>query len=118
MKAYAGQMNRDFREGSRAFNKSFSQLQAYLETLEHLAIASDWIRETMRDIRRLSRVKSGLDVYSPAAQEILTQNWNIIRSTVENHEFNLQARIKTKTEEVKSLRDGVCPPSLLGSIHH
>ena len=102
------------------FDSSYARSRVYFKTLEILRIFGDAIRETGRgvqemDPRRLlqgSFLRAGWDVRfflkeDPATDEALWENWRILSEFQKMAEERLLRQIAAKTEEIKSLRDGV-----------
>jgi hypothetical protein len=106
-------------------NNSFSRSELYFTTLQLLRISSEWIRGGMEDLESVAeasvwdynlpygnRVKRSPD--DPTTLNIcrvLQQNWKNVISHQKGLGKPLLHRIEKKTEEVKSLRDGVCSSS-------
>ncbi len=101
------------------FGSSFDRSRVYFKTLEMLRIFGDTIRETGRDLQELdpnrllhgSFRRAGWDVRDfleePLADKALWENWRTLSEFQVAAEQRLLRRIAEKTEEIKSLRDGV-----------
>ncbi|KAK4034311.1 hypothetical protein C8A01DRAFT_18865 [Parachaetomium inaequale] len=108
------------------FDSSYARSRIYFKTLGILRIFGDAIRETGRDVqemdpRRLlqgslpqggSFLRAGWDVRfflkeDPAMDKALWENWRILSEFQRKAEERLLLQIAAKTEEIKSLRDGL-----------
>ena len=102
------------------FDTSYARSRVYFKTLEMLRIFGDIIRETGRDLQEMdperllqgSFLRAGWDVRyflrdDPATDKALWKNWRILSEFQKGAEERLIRRINEKTEEIKSLRDGV-----------
>ena len=102
------------------FDTSYARSRVYFKTLEILRIFGDIIRETGRDLQEMdperllqgSFLRAGWDVRyflreEPATDKALWKNWRILSEFQKGAEERLIRRINEKTEEIKSLRDGV-----------
>jgi hypothetical protein len=103
-------------------NSSFSRSELYFTTLQLLRISSEWIRGGMEDLESLAEAsachyislsdghhvkKSYTDHTIHHVTNVLLQNWKNVISHQKLLCKPLLDRIERKTEEVKSLRDGV-----------
>ncbi|KXX77813.1 hypothetical protein MMYC01_205953 [Madurella mycetomatis] len=102
------------------FDTSFVRSRLYFKTLEMLRIFADNIRETGRDLQEMDPERllqgsfrhAGYDVRyflkdDPAQDKALWENWEILSNFQQKAEDGLLRRIAEKTEEIKSLRDGL-----------
>ncbi len=102
------------------FDLSFDRSRVYFKTLEMLRIFGDTIRETGRDLQEMdpkillqrSSQRAGWDVRAflrddPVQDMALWENWRTLSEFQTAAEKRLLRRITEKTEEIKSLRDGV-----------
>jgi hypothetical protein len=102
------------------FDSTFDRSRAYFKTLEMLRIFGDTIRETGRDLQEMdperllqgSFRRAGWNVRyflreDPTKDTALWENWRVLAEFQDNAEKRLLRRIAEKTEEIKSLRDGV-----------
>jgi hypothetical protein len=102
------------------FDSTFDRSRAYFKTLEMLRIFGDTVRETGRDLQEMdperllqgSFRRAGWDVRyflreDPTKDTALWENWRVLAEFQEKAEKRLLRRITEKTEEIKSLRDGV-----------
>lgn len=86
------------------FDNSFRRSRVYFRLLQILRIFSDSVRETgvrLNDMRPEMTLASGYD------DKAIQNNWKIIVTYQANMEKRILQRIMEKTEEIKSLRDGV-----------
>ncbi|KAK4151153.1 hypothetical protein C8A00DRAFT_17399 [Chaetomidium leptoderma] len=110
----------DEASNSLMFDSSFARSRAYFKTLEILRIFGDIIRETGRDLQEMdperllqgSFRRAGWDVRyflrdDPVTDKALWENWRILSEFQVGAEGRLLRRITEKTEEIKSLRDGL-----------
>jgi hypothetical protein len=115
-------------------NELFATSELYFTILQLLRIASDWIREGMEDLenlagqsqvfidfhftlaRRGGEVPATVDV-SEVVSEVIERNWENVVSHQKSLAKPLLERIEKKSEEVKSLRDGVCLNSKETTYH-
>jgi len=104
-------LDKDRRE-SLMFDNSFQRSRVYFEVLQMLRLFSNYIEATGSDLQA-----SGLDeVFKPVSQptpvkeseQILHNNWELLKSHQNEAQERLLKRISMKMEEVKSLRDAVC----------
>jgi len=95
------------------FDDSFARSALYFSILQLLRIFMEWIHATRHDIEEFV---AGLDTRAtiefeseeePVTSKYLSDNGEIILSHYGEVEKRLLQRINDKTEEVKSLRDGV-----------
>ena len=100
------------------FDESFGRSKLYFATLQILRMFSDLIRETGRDLRAVNRNSPQLfgDKFYlylknkwGGTEDIdgLVTNWKLILEFQNAAENKLMDRIKSKTAEIESLRDGV-----------
>ncbi|KAK3296687.1 uncharacterized protein B0H64DRAFT_390089 [Chaetomium fimeti] len=102
------------------FDTSYARSRVYFKTLEMLRIFGDTIRETGRDLQEMdperllqgSFLRAGWDARyflrdDPATDKALWKNWRILSEFQKGAEERLMRRITEKTEEIKSLRDGL-----------
>ena len=105
-------------------NNSFSRSELYFTTLQILRISSEWIRGGIEDLESLAGASvwryRGLEAWGYGVKRsrpesttanvsrVLEQNWENVISHQKSLGKPLLDRIEKKTEEVKSLRDGVC----------
>lgn len=102
------------------FDSSFARSRVYFKTLEMLRIFGDIIRETGRDLQEMDPERllqgafrrAGWDVRyflkeDPIKDKALWENWRILSGFQTAAEDRLLRRITEKSEEIKSLRDGV-----------
>lgn len=86
------------------FDYSFQRSRVYFRLLQILRIFFDSVRETgvrLHNMRPENTLKSGYD------DKAIQKNWNTIVTYQAEIEKRLLQRIMEKTEEIKSLRDGV-----------
>lgn len=94
------------------FDTSFRLSKLYFTVLQLLRIMAEWIEGSLDDQKRLreqwwngwNRQPLALTVDEKA---IIDKNWDTIISSMEPRTQYFLDRINRKTEEVKSLRDGV-----------
>lgn len=100
-------------------NDPFQRSKLYFTIIQLLRIASDWIRESMEDLKSLSEHTNHLaklqsfrdsrsSLVTASSGKILEQNWKKVIAYQRSIGKPLLDRIERKTEGVKSLRDGVC----------
>lgn len=102
------------------FDSTFDRSRAYFKTLEMLRIFGSTIRETGRDLQEMdperllqgSFRRAGWDARyflreDPNKDTVLWENWRVLSEFQKKSEERLLRRIIEKTEEIKSLRDGV-----------
>lgn len=92
------------------FDKSFQHAESHFQIMQLLRIATLWIQTTQKDLKSLrDGLMAGLSNSLDYAQdEQLNRNWDKTFAALEAQSDKLFRRIDKKTEEVKSLRDGVC----------
>jgi hypothetical protein len=100
----------------------FPTSELYFTILQLLRLASDWIRGSLEDLETLAESwdfyryftklpakRNGLqDPVTVNVTKVLKKNWKNVISHQKSLAKPLLDRIEKKTEEVKSLRDGVC----------
>jgi len=106
------------------FDTSFARSRIYFKSLQLLRIFSQTIRSTRTGIRSLDPVRFKKGKWdgrfstsanrpfispesNPDEDEILLANWKILWGFYVEAESRLLAQIAEKTDEIKSLRDGV-----------
>lgn len=98
-------------------DEQLSQSETYFSILQLLRVFSQTITQGERDLQSLANTCCGslkIDVQdSPEGAEekeaikIIMENWKMIMSSHGTHARQLRETINQKTEEFKSLRDGV-----------
>jgi hypothetical protein len=114
------------------FDSSFERSRIYFKTLQVLRIFSQTVKSTRRTVYTLApeRIPKVFSVRTGTRRpfihpdtnatddKILMANWKILWSYYLESEKQLLQRIAEKTEEIKSLRDGVShaitPPTCFG----
>ena len=97
------------------FDLDFKRSKVYFTLLQVLRIFGEYISTVSEDIKSLSShfldPDNGLTFYDPTSDEvgIIESNWKMVIQLQKNAEERLLTRLLSKTEEIKSLRDGVCP---------
>ena len=103
------------------FDSSFERSRVYFNSLQLLRIFGQTIRSTRQGIRQLAPESfpnriDGIPSYgrpfilprsNPGEDKILLANWKILWGFYVEAESELLGRLAEKTEEIKSLRDGV-----------
>jgi hypothetical protein len=98
------------------FDESFEISKDYFTVLQLLRIFAECIQQSMDDLRAMqseffSQYPTGNLSHcrhlSLAARRVLAQNWETVVDSQGEIGKRLLVRIDRKTEEVKSLRDGV-----------
>ncbi|KAK0654835.1 hypothetical protein B0T16DRAFT_317196 [Cercophora newfieldiana] len=97
------------------FDSSFQRSGVYFKTLQILRIFAQVIQRTRRDVELLNpEVSLSAPVLpltspdsDPTEDNMLQANWDILWGFYLEKEDHLLKRITNKTEEVKSLRDGL-----------
>jgi hypothetical protein len=104
------------------FDSSYARSRVYFKTLEILRIFADMIRETGRNLQEMdpapllqssvsaARPPSNVRLFfreDPAKDQALKENWRLLSEFQREAEGRLLQKIAEKTEEIKSLRDGV-----------
>jgi len=100
---------------SLMFDTSFQRSRIYFKTLQLLRIFTQMIERTRRDVEELNPRASVSGPILPLTKPrdrptedaALLANWDILWGFYTQKEEYLLKRILNKTEEVKSLRDGV-----------
>lgn len=88
------------------FDKSFTRSKDYFLVLQLLRIIDDWVDETVLSFDDLQG--------SPAMRHAIfhmdsaKENFDAATKSMKFRADKLQNRVRKKTEEIKSLRDGVC----------
>lgn len=95
------------------FDEDFNRSARYFELLQVIRIFGERIRAVSEDIEGLSGLfldkESGLPMSDPSPDEWkdIESNWKIVLQLQKKAEERLLKRISEKTDEIKSLRDGV-----------
>ncbi|KAK3331381.1 hypothetical protein B0H66DRAFT_465134 [Apodospora peruviana] len=95
------------------FDKSFQRSKTYFTVLETLRISRDWVEDVIKNWDGLGEQWSRLQTRGPnpifheADLRAMSHNWESITLAVHEKAQSLLDRIDRKTEEVKSLRDGL-----------
>jgi hypothetical protein len=108
-------------------NDPFPRSELYFTILQRLRISADWISESLKDLESLAEASQIMceegvtkspderrgrqDPVTVSVRTVLEQNWKNIISHQKSLAKPLLERIEKKTEEVKSLRDGVSKSS-------
>ncbi|KAK7973656.1 hypothetical protein PG990_011739 [Apiospora arundinis] len=107
----------------------FESSDKYFFVIELLRISAEWIKETVNDLRHpqeeVNELLQSLIKYANAFREatpevdyindaswkacidVIRHNWEVIFRDLKRYEDDLLGRIERKTQEVKSLRDGL-----------
>ncbi|KAK8877705.1 hypothetical protein PGQ11_002651 [Apiospora arundinis] len=93
-------------------NNKFESSDKYFFVIELLRISAEWIKETVNDLlfsgKRLpSSIISMMSRGKLVPMLSVTTDWEVILRDLKRHEDDLLGRIERKTQEVKSLRDGI-----------
>ncbi|KAK8102940.1 hypothetical protein PG984_016086 [Apiospora sp. TS-2023a] len=109
---------------TRTDNK-FESSDKYFFAIELLRISAEWVKEKGSDLKNaqesinrvlLTHIKTAKDMYKgehpnaaswDACANVISHNWGIVFLAYQKYEKDLQDRIERKTQEVKSLRDGL-----------
>jgi hypothetical protein len=94
------------------FDSSFQRSRIYFKTLQILRISGQMIQRTRKEFQQLNpRSSSEVSCFGvvgdPNKDAALVANWDVLWGFYLQEETALLKRIADKTEEVKSLRDGV-----------
>ncbi|KAM7213927.1 hypothetical protein V8F06_010685 [Rhypophila decipiens] len=93
------------------FDNSFEASRVYFKALQVLRIFSETIRQSRSELRSLSDLSDfQRKPWVPPSEGVdddIRTNWNIILDFHAQEELKLLQRIAEKTEEIKSLRDGL-----------
>ncbi|KAI1735430.1 hypothetical protein F4680DRAFT_304494 [Xylaria scruposa] len=94
------------------FDNGFGRSRLYVTVLHVLRIFGEYIRTVSDDLRSLDDIFLEDDRFPmpdmrPEELRIMRSNWKSIKEFQNRAEENLLGRISQKTEEVKSLRDGL-----------
>ncbi|KAK8070798.1 hypothetical protein PG997_011001 [Apiospora hydei] len=106
-------------------DSKFQSSDRYFFVTELLRISTEWIKETGHDLElpqsRINAImtrlmEDGTDYYGgeppnaaswKACSDVMSHNWTIVFREYNKYEKDLLDRIERKTQEVKTLRDGV-----------
>ncbi|KAI0545471.1 hypothetical protein F4679DRAFT_462623 [Xylaria curta] len=100
------------------FDDNFEQSRLYLTILQTLRIFAEYISTVSGDFRLLDDLflkSTDFPMYKMSQRELqaLRLNWELVRETQKKAEQDLLSRISSKTEEVKTFRDGLFNASSL-----
>ncbi|KAK6840133.1 hypothetical protein PG987_005999 [Apiospora arundinis] len=110
-------------------NNRFESSDKYFFVIELLRISAEWIKETVNDLRYTQEEVTGIlqslmcypyfpgeatpsvayvpDASWKACADVIRHNWEVVFRDLKRFEDDLLGRIERKTQEVKSLRDGL-----------
>ena len=101
----------DERWNSVLFNDSFQRSRLYFTVLETLRVSSSWVVDMMEDWDSLreqwAREVRPSEIFDEADWRAAEIGWDAVTRTVQAKAKLLKDRMDRKSEEVKSLRDGV-----------
>jgi len=93
------------------FDDSFQRSKVYFTVLETLRVSGDWIRDSLKSWDSLreqwSRDVKPERLFSQPDLVAVQENWAVVDRNIKACADILLTRVANKTEEVKSLRDGV-----------
>ncbi|KAK4186783.1 hypothetical protein QBC35DRAFT_254523 [Podospora australis] len=97
------------------FDESFERSRLYFALLQILRTSSNRLEETLRDWstlrqvwnNKLLRITVSAPPFSPEDLKALGRNWDRATEALEAASQRIEARISRKSEEIKSLRDGL-----------
>lgn len=105
---------------------SFERTEIYFTVIEILRIASEWVQDNCREIEKLSEELKYCLMILPSYIEndaqlrrkrecykVVKNNGKILTRKAKENETEFLEAIGKKTEEAKSLRDGVSSPSIV-----
>ncbi|KAI1736129.1 hypothetical protein F4680DRAFT_433512 [Xylaria scruposa] len=100
------------------FDDNFERSRLYFNILQFLRIFGEWIGTVSDDLRPLDDLflkRTDFPMREMRQDELqaLRSNWKLVRETQETAQKNLMDRVLNKTEEIKSLRDGLFNTSSL-----
>ncbi|KAI0105682.1 hypothetical protein GGR51DRAFT_181554 [Nemania sp. FL0031] len=100
------------------FDENFERSKLYFTVLQILRISGDHIRTVSDDLQMLDDVflkntQFPMLNMRPHELQAMRSNWELVRATQKKAEKGLLDRILSKTEEIKSLRDGLFNASSL-----
>ncbi|KAG7284371.1 hypothetical protein NEMBOFW57_010744 [Staphylotrichum longicolle] len=93
------------------FDDSFTLSRAYFAALQTLRSISNMVDDVLQNLDSLRQDWDGrapvTRMFSSHDLSIAAKNWDTLTTTVERRAQRVHARIARKTEEIKSLRDGL-----------
>jgi hypothetical protein len=93
------------------FDKSFTRSKDYFLVLQLLRIIDDWVDETVLsfdDVQESPAMRHAI-----FRMDLTKKNFDAATKSMKFRAEKIQTRIRKKTEEIKSLRDGVCSPRMV-----
>ncbi|KAK3333034.1 hypothetical protein B0T19DRAFT_416990 [Cercophora scortea] len=101
----------DVKWNSFMFDDSFQRSRMYFTVLETLRISGDWVDEVPKTSKRLRQQWNDnvepTKIFDEADWRALDKGWDAVERMITDRAMLLRDRINGKTEEVKSLRDGL-----------
>jgi hypothetical protein len=101
------------------FDESFDLSRTYFATIQTLRLASNMIDEVVQHWEQLRQQWDAIiapsGMFSPQDLAAASANWDTVTRVLEMRAQRVQANIKRRSEDVKSLRDGVCPLQVLST---
>jgi hypothetical protein len=92
------------------FDVSFQKSALYFSMLQILRIVKEWIQETRSDLDNYATTFRGDSLIRHCGRDgakILNENWETVLAHFAEVEGRFLQRLGDKSEEIKSLRDGV-----------
>lgn len=89
------------------FDSSFTRSKDYFVALQILRLVDEWVDE---GVERLRELQDSDDFHSLVRfrKQHDEENWDQAIRNMEARAQQIKHRVATKSEEIKSLRDGVC----------
>ncbi|KAI1472915.1 uncharacterized protein F4812DRAFT_31724 [Daldinia caldariorum] len=102
----------DTQDDEFMFDSSFKLSRLYFTVIQILRLMAEWIEESASDITQSrehfsSVIHDGSLGLTDEELERIEKNWNTISYKMDSQAKKLNSRIIRKTEEIKSLRDGL-----------
>ncbi|KAF2496714.1 hypothetical protein BU16DRAFT_340064 [Lophium mytilinum] len=100
----------DRKRNELMFDSSLKVSEQYFAILQILRIMREWICDALKDLERQKEIwqsDRGYRLSRKLDESIIESNWEVLVSLQQGFEKILLDRIDRKTEEVKSLRDGL-----------
>lgn len=96
-------------------DESLLQTETHFQILQLLRIAALWVGTAARELHSARADIMEPDTHNPFLFN-LRHLWDDVEKNLEDHSKKIISRIDRKTEEIKSLRDGVCISQLISHL--
>lgn len=89
------------------FDSSFTRSKDYFSALQILRLVDEWVDEGVEKLRELQQGDQVVILERFETRHHCDENWNRAIRNIEMRAQQIKNRVAKKSEEIKSLRDGV-----------